>query len=208
MTTEELKRRVDELRPWHYCHIFPGGISTGDSSVPVQSEKLMLLVQAEVFSEPKYSQVLDLGSNSGLIAMWFADHKSSNVWCVENDLRFYAQLELAIEAKGYADQLFPLRDDVTQLVFKEGEEFDLILNLGLMHHIPQPKHAVVYETMFSVLRPGGLVVVQTKRDQAVLQHLRQAGFEQVHKVEGYVQGDRFAWTATKAIPPTKKTRSR
>lgn len=200
MDRKELQRRVDELSPWHYCHIFPYGISTGDSPVPVQSEKLKLLLSAGALPADRYRQVLDLGANSGLISMWFVDNKGSTVMAVENSAQWpnaYEQLELAVEVKGYTSKVLPVEADMTEPFLKEGAEFDLVLNLGVLHHIPQPKHSVVYDLMCSALKPGGLIVIQTKNDQKVLQRLRQAGFKKIKQVAGYAQGDRLAWTATR-----------
>jgi 2-polyprenyl-3-methyl-5-hydroxy-6-metoxy-1,4-benzoquinol methylase len=202
MDKKTLEAKVKELGPWHYCHILPHGVSTGDSAVPVQSEKLMLLVQAGVFSEDAYPEVMDLGANSGLISMWFADNKGSKIVAVENDDRFYRQLEFAVSNKGYTGKVYPVRADVASRGFYEGQTqthaaYDLILNLGLMHHVPAPKHERVYIMMFNTLKPGGVVVVQTKNDQMVAQRLKEAGFSNIKKVASYSQGDRSAWTATK-----------
>jgi precorrin-6B methylase 2 len=198
MNKEELQRKVAELGPWHYCHILPYGVSTGSSPVQVESEKLQLLVDAGVFPDPVYERVMDLGANSGLISMWFADHKGSTVTAVEAGTKFYPQLEFAVEVKGYAGRVFPVNADVTEPFLDEyNGEYDLVLNLGMMHHIAVPKHSVVYDMMLAALKPGGLVVVQTKTDQFVMQRLRSAGFRDIKQVTGYAQGDRLAWTAMK-----------
>lgn len=202
MTKDELQRAVDALRPWHYCHIFPYGISTGDSAVPVQSEKLTLLLQAGAFPEASYPKVLDIGSNSGLISMWFVDNKQSEVLAMENDERFYPQLELAIEAKGYTGKVTPLRYDVTKGNYGT-ELYDLVLFLGVMHHLHPITHNVVFESAYAALKPGGAMVVQTIGTLLVLKHLKAAGFK-ARKLEGYSQGDRLAWIGVKNAGSSSK----
>lgn len=198
MNKEEIQRKVDELGPWHYCHILPHGVSTGSSPVQVESEKLQLLVAAGAFPKSVYKRVLDLGANSGLISMWFVDHKGSTVTAVEAGTKFYPQLEFAVHIKGYAGKVIPVNADVTEPFIDEyNGKYDLVLNLGMMHHIAAPKHSAVYVMMLEALKPGGLAVVQTKTDQFVIQRLRSAGFRNIKQVDGYAQGDRLAWAATK-----------
>lgn len=196
-TKDELQKLVDELRPWHYCHIFPYGISTGSVNIPVESEKLQLLLDAAAFPKVTYPAVLDLGANSGLISMWFVGHKSSHVLAVENDERFYKQLELAIRAKDYEGKIVPLFADATTEDFGV-KQFDLVLNLGLMHHIDSELHSDVYDSCYEALKPGGDIVVQTIHNQNVPKRLKEAGFRVV-KVEGYAQGDRLAWVGTRPL---------
>jgi len=199
---DELQRKVDELQPWHYCHILPYGISTGCSNVPVQSEKLLLLDKCGVFPDPTYPEVLDLGANSGLIGMWFVDNKQSHVIAMENDDRFYPQLELAVGAKGYSSKIVPLRYDVTKGNYGENL-YDLVLFLGVMHYLHSQAQSVVFEASYASLKVGGTMVVQTTKDMFVLQRLKAAGFKNCKRIKDYEQGDRLAWSGDKHAAKAK-----
>jgi SAM-dependent methyltransferase len=191
---------VDELKPWHYCHQFPDGVVTGDST-PDWNEKLELLTSLGAYPKDEYPQVLDLGSNSGLFAMWFADNKGSHVVAVENSGQFplaYKQLCLAVHAKGYVNQITPWMHDIREGDFGR-RQFDLVNFLGTLHHIGAGFHTGVFANCFEALKPGGEIVVQTREDMMVPAKLRAAGFRTVAQLPNYRQQERLAWTAIK--PP-------
>lgn len=193
----ELKRRVEELAPWHYCHAFPFGITTGtcEREEPIHPKLAQLLAHG-AFQKPGYRHVLDLGANSGIIAMWFCDHKSSQVAAIENGERFYPQLELAIAAKGYTGQIEPIERDIRDGDFGK-ECFDLVLFLGTLHHIGPEYHRPIMKSCFESLVPGGEIVVQTKTGLPVRNLLRAVGFENVKKLYSNAEENRSAWQANK-----------
>ncbi len=190
MTREELLKRVKEVGTWHYCHEFPFGIMTGTCVKEAVSPKLMRLLAAGAFSKPVYSNVLDLGANSGLISMWFCDNRRSQVVAVEAGEKYYAQLELAVEAKGYMGWIEPVFVDAHK--FEMGK-YDLILHLGLLHHMAKYKHRPVFRACREALLPGGEIVVQTKSDLPVPKLLR--GFDDIREL--YTYRGKTAWMATR-----------
>jgi len=195
----ELKKRVEELAPWHYCHAFPFGIMTGtcEQEEPMHP-KLAQLLANRAFQKPEYRRVLDLGANSGIIAMWFCDHKSSQITAIENGERFYPQLELAIAAKGYSSQIIPEQRDIREGDFGK-ECFDLVLFLGTLHHIGPEYHRPIIEACFEALVPGGEIVVQTKTGLPVRNLLRAIGFKNVKKLYSNAEENRSAWQGEKPL---------
>lgn len=193
MTKEEIQQSVDALAPWHYNHIFPFGISTGDSPVESIHPKLAELLRVGAFTRKVYPYVLDLGANSGLISMWFADNKQSKVVAVEGNPRYYQQLELAVMLKGYDDKVIPDCKDLHNLDFAEGIKYDLVLLLGTLHHIKPELHLPVLKACFQACAPAGEIIVQTVNTLPVDKLLIEAGFIAVHKLEGTAWHDRAAW---------------
>lgn len=197
-TKEELARKIQDLAPWHYCHAFPHGLTTGAYTVEMLPEKVNRLVAAGAFQKANYPEMLDLGANSGIIAMWFVDNKGSHVVAVERGERYYPQLELAIEAKGYAGKIEPINENICQMDFGI-EQFDLILFLGTLHHVgPRQYHRPIFERCHQALRPKGDMVVQTKTEMPVMHLLRAAGFSECKKLYRNDEAGRSAWMGSKA----------
>ncbi len=191
MTKDEIAYRVEELKPWHYCHEFPFGIMTGTCRREVVNPKLTRLLAAGAFAKPVYLRVLDIGANSGLIGMWFCDNKRSQVVAIEAGKRYYPQLEFAVEAKGYIGWIKPVFADVYECDL--GQDYDLILHLGVLHHMAEYKHQPVFDACFQALKSGGEIVVQTKSDLPVPKLLR--GFDDIREL--YTYRGKTAWMATR-----------
>lgn len=197
-TKETLQRKVDELGPWHYCHKFPFGVVTGTSPPDGIGDKMSRLLQHNAFPRVSYQHVLDLGANSGIIDMWFADHKHSTVTAVEYGPKYYPQLELAVEVKGYSGKVIPLYKDIYTCDFSVNK-YDLILFLGTMHHIKPEKHRDVLVACLDALLPGGEIIVQTKTELPVLELLKDIGYAHYQKLYDFTEGGRSAWKATKDV---------
>ena len=127
--------------------------------------------------------------------MWFCDHKESHVVAVERGDRYYPQLELAVLVKGHSKRITPILANICDLGFGEGL-FDLVLFLGTLHHVGHQKfHRPIFEACYQALRPGGEMVVQTKTEMPVLNHLLQSKFTGCREL--YTHGERTAWKGMK-----------
>lgn len=194
MTPYEIRAEIDRLAPWHYNHVLEG-ISTGDSLIEETHPKLVQLLHAGAFRRKVYQTVLDLGANSGLIAMWFVDNKQAQVMAIEGNPRYFQQLRLAINIKGYGGKIIPVEMDVTRAEFGK-DLYDLVLNLGLLHHLQEDYHLPVLKACHRALNPGGEIVVQTVDTLPVVELLSEAGFIGVEKLVTNWH-DRAAWLAMK-----------
>jgi 2-polyprenyl-3-methyl-5-hydroxy-6-metoxy-1,4-benzoquinol methylase len=196
MNRDELQAKVDELGPWHYCHQLQHGVVTGTSNPDTLPEKMDFFFRVNAFDRPVYPRVLDLGANSGIISMWFADNKHSTVDAIELGPKYYPQLELAVEQKGYAGKVVPKYEDIRLCEFGKSE-YDLVLFLGTMHHIGEEFRVKILQACMEALLPSGQIVVQTKTELPVLEMLDQVGFlfaEKLFDMPGY---ERSAWKAQK-----------
>lgn len=195
MTKDEIKRKIDELGPWHYNHIIQG-VSTGSSGKEEIHAKLVQLLQAGAFSRIMYPKVLDLGSNSGIISMWFVDHKLSIVDAIEHGTKYYPQLEFAIEHKGYTNKINPFNRDITVGGYGHNK-YDLILHLGVLHHLgkDEAKQHTIKESLIALV-PGGEIVIQTRSDLPVEMWMKEIGFLDVKRLDTNWH-DRAAWSGIK-----------
>lgn len=179
---EELQKKVDLIGPWHYCHVFPYGITTGSCRVEeAVHPKLAQLLKAGAFTKPAYARILDLGANSGIISMWFVDNKSSYVDAVEHGPKYYKQLELAVEVKNYSEKITPMDKDIYECDFEKWA-YDLILFLGTMHHLTAETRQGVLWACKQALVPGGEIIVQTVSTLPVAELLGNAGFLDVRQL--------------------------
>lgn len=195
---QELRDKVEELKPWHYCHEFPYGIMTGTCIKETVHPKLVRLIAAGAFPRASYPEVLDLGANSGINSMWFCDHKQSHVTAIDYGPKYYPQLELAIQAKGYVSQITPVYADIREADFGE-ELYDLILFLGTMHHVKRESHRPIFEACYRALRPGGRLVAQTKIGSPVLNLMKAAKFGKLKKLYTNARAERAAWCGDKDV---------
>lgn len=194
ISKEELQKKVKEISPWHYCHLFPYGILTGTSAPDLMQEKLKVIIAEGGLGRPVYPKVLDLGSNSGLISMWMVDNKGSQVDAIEFGPKYYPQLELAVEVKNYRDRINPIYADIHIWPFPN-QKYDIVLFLGTLHHLRPEKRLRIFKGMYKCLLPGGEIIVQTKPDLPVKTLLEKVGFLSVRQFAW--MGDRCAWEAKK-----------
>lgn len=190
----DIKSEIERLAPWHYSLIIEG-FSTGDSQVEITHPKLIHLRHAGAFQRKSYPHVLDLGSNAGAIAFWFVDNTSSQVDAIEYHPRYFDQLKFAVEHKGYSDKVNPISKDVCEGDFGSNH-YDLVLCLGLLHHLPKPCQLKLLKESRKALVPGGEIVVQTDHLIDVNQLLIIAGFTNIRKLETN-WNDRIAFEAIK-----------
>lgn len=190
----DVQQRIAELSPWHYNLVIEG-FSTGDSPVEFTHPKLVHLRHAGAFQRKIYPFVLDLGANSGAFSFWFADNTFSKVDAVEGHPRYFEQLEFATEYKGYHEKVIPIFKDVCQGGFGSNH-YDLVLCLGLLHHLPEPCQQNLLKECRRALIPGGEIVVQTDSKIDVNQLLIIAGFTNIRKLPTNWD-DRVAYEAQK-----------
>lgn len=189
-----IQERIAELAPWHYNHLIEG-FSTGESPVEQTHPKLVHLRHAGAFQRTVYPFVLDLGANSGLLSMWFVDNTYAQVDAIEFHPRYYEQLKFAVEYKGYTNRITPIFKDVCQGGFGVNH-YDLVLCLGLLHHLPEPCQQSLLKECRKAMIAGGEIVVQTDSKIDVNQLLIIAGFTNIRKLPTNWE-DRIAFEAQK-----------
>lgn len=196
-TKDTLRKLVDEIGPWHYSHQFPFGIQTGKSPPDRLQEQMVEMLANDTFPRSVYPFVLDLGANSGYISMWFVDEKDSVVTALEGGPKYFPQLELAVEVKGYSQSIVPIRANLYDLPAVSEAYYDLVLFLGVLHHLKEEARPAILSWCRRALIPGGEIVVQTKTDLPVIRLLKEAGFENPVKSFDLKNHPKSVWRANR-----------
>lgn len=196
MNKDELQAIVNFLGPWHYCFQFPHGVVTGDSPPNLLPEKMEFMLARGLFMRPIYPMVLDLGSNAGYISMWFANKKQSVVHAYEAGPKYYPQLELAIDVLDYNGIIIPHNENIVTAKFDKNK-YDLVLLLGVLHHIEEPERQQIINKARDALLPGGEIVVQTKTELPVYDMLVESKLTNLRIVGEMAGYNRTTWYAMK-----------
>ena len=194
LTKIEVQQRIDELRPWHFCFRLQHGLITGTSK-PDYYEKIDIMTQAGAFSRPVYRKVLDLGANSGIVSVWFAQNRASKVLAVEAADVFYEQLEFAVSQKELGNKINTIRADITE--FEPTTLYDCVLLLGVLHHIPLDKRQSLIDMCYYSLGHLGEFYLQTKGAIGAEEYLKKAGFSVIERICEWPGQNRIAWRCTK-----------
>jgi SAM-dependent methyltransferase len=191
---DDIKAEIERLAPWHFS-ILIKGYSTGDSPVEITHPKLVELRHAGAFQRRHYSKVLDLGSNAGQFAFWFVDNTNSEVDAIEFHPRYFEQLKFATEHKGYSNKVKPIFKDVCEGSFGSNH-YDLVLCLGLLHHLPEACQLKILRESRKAMIAGGEIVVQAHSELDLNQLLILAGFTNIRRLSTN-WNDRHAFEAQK-----------
>ena len=198
MTKEQEARYVDSVGPWHFCWRTPLGNLTGDSAPNLFPYKMDNMIAGGAFARAQYPEVLDLGSNSGYIAKWLVSEKHSHVVAIEAGEKFWLQLKFIIEVFGLESRIEARNDRIEACTFTVGGPYDLIIFLGTLHHVGRLHHEKIFAACYDCLKVGGEFIVQTKREEDVLEKLTAAGFIDVRQVYWSDEQDRGCWQGGKA----------
>lgn len=85
--------------------------------------------------------VLDIGCNGGFYAMEMARRGARRVLAIDHDQTYLEQARFARDHLGYQDRIELRQVDVYE-VGKLGEQFDLVLFLGVLYHLRHPLYAL------------------------------------------------------------------
>jgi SAM-dependent methyltransferase len=138
---------------WHYAYAFEGGLSfstahvnpgpeTDDPVRPLQRFRhFMPYVLAAAGGSLRGKRVLDMACNSGF---WSVQCALLGAEVVGFDARpeLVAQANLLKEATGAASAEFRQLDFSEATPHALGGTFDIVLNLGLLYHLPEPLSAM------------------------------------------------------------------
>lgn len=104
------------------------------------------------------NEVLDVGTGTSLIPLELCRRTAAwSVTAIDLAGEMLALAARNVAAAGLADRIRLERVDAKGLPFEEGR-FPAVMSNSIVHHIPEPLHAV--REMLRVLRPGGLLFVR------------------------------------------------
>jgi SAM-dependent methyltransferase len=167
MEAQELEQRIAAFPRWHYPFTFDNGVAT---PIPHRAmvnrqeqrrryffERLLALAGGSL----RGRRVLDMGCNAGFFSLLAIEAGADYVLGVDGQQAYVEQAQLVFEAKG----IDPARYRFEQgnvLEHELGENFDLVLCLGVMDRIAKPVE------LFERISGAGaeLVVIDTEVSRA------------------------------------------
>jgi tRNA (mo5U34)-methyltransferase len=162
MEAHELEERIAGFPRWHYRFEFDGAITTPiDDNVDVnrheQRKRYFFDALLKVAGGSlKGLRVLDLGCNAGFWSLQAIEAGADFVCGVDGREMHVEQARLVFEAKGIDRSRY--RFEVANIFAHDfGEQFDVVLCLGLMYHISKPVE--LFEIMDRVA--AEMVVIDT-----------------------------------------------
>lgn len=186
----DLAQRIAELGPWFH-NLRLGGIETAPDHFLGDYPSFKWQGFRHALPEDLAGRsVLDIGCNAGFYALEMARRGASRVLAVDADPRYLAQARLAAEVTGAAAIEF--RQMSVYEMGDLGEQFDLILFMGVFYHLRHPLLALDLIRRHA-LAPGGQMLFQTmlRGTQEVAEVPPDAGFDD-HGMFGHA-GAPLAW---------------
>ena len=122
------------------------------------------------FSPP--AKILDLGFGSGFFSIYYVQ-RGFEVTAVNIDKKQIKRLEYIKELFSFDTLTIVNADITTSFDFKD---FDLILLLGVIHHLDQNTHLKLLQNCYNALRKNGAIVIETKGHIPSQRLLKDAGF--------------------------------
>lgn len=155
MTTEQIRRRVEELGQWFH-NLDLGGVKTAPNHFlgDYPSTKWRRF-SAAIPADLRGKSVLDVGCNAGFYSIQMKQRGAERVVAIDTDEKYLAQARFAAEVSGAEIEFRNLS------VYRVGElreRFDLVLFMGVLYHLRHPLLALELLHEHVV---GDLLVVQS-----------------------------------------------
>lgn len=167
MDVQELQQRIAAFPRWHYRFEFDGGVTTpifDERFIPRHEQRRRYFFDALLGvtgGSLRGHRVLDLGCNAGFWSLAAIDAGADFVLGVDGRQMHVDQAKLVFEAKGIEESRYRFEEgNIFEHDF--GEQFDVVLCLGLMYHIAKP--VALFELFARV--GAELVVIDTNVSRA------------------------------------------
>jgi tRNA (mo5U34)-methyltransferase len=135
MTTEQIRRRVEELGQWFH-NLDLGGVKTapdhflGDYPA-IKWDRFSAAIPDDLHGK----SVLDVGCNAGFYSIQMKQRGADRVVGIDTDEKYLAQARFAAEVSGTEIEFRKLS------VYRVGElqeQFDVVLFMGVLYHLRHP----------------------------------------------------------------------
>jgi len=197
---DEIERRVRSLGDWFH-HMDLGGVPTAPRHALGDYPRVKWKRFAHAIPDDLTGRtVLDVGCNAGFYSIEMKRRGADRVLGIDSDARYLAQARLAAEVSGVAIELRLLSVyDVALL----GEQFDLVLFLGVFYHLRHPllaldllhEHVVRDLFVFQSMQRGSEEVAIPPADIPFEERglFDRPEFPRLHFIEGSMAGDGTNW---------------
>jgi tRNA (mo5U34)-methyltransferase len=202
LSREEIRRRVDALGPWFH-NLDLKGVSTAPSHFLGDYPQVKWRRFAGVIPDNLQGKtVLDIGCNAGFYAMEMKRRGAERVLGLDTDDEYLAQARFAAEVTGLKIEFRKMSAyDVGQL----GEQFDLVIFMGVFYHLRHPLLALdlVHEhvardlLLFQSMLRGSSQVGTVERDYDfwTTSQFDNPGYPKMHFIEHKYADDPTNWWA-------------
>ncbi len=200
MDRHELEDRIQRLGPWFHNLELAGIETAPDHFLGDYPAAHWRTFERALPDRLDGCTVLDVGCNAGYFSMALKRRGAARVVGIDADARYLEQARLAADVNGLAIELRQLSVyDVAQL----GEQFDIVLFLGVLYHLRHPllaldllhehvvKHTLVCQTMLR----GSSAVESIDGDYPFTETslFDRPSFPRLHFVEHRYAGDDTNW---------------
>lgn len=202
MDTAELRREIDELRPWYHNLELAPGVWT-NPAMGDYPRRRWDIIAPHVPADLTGKTVLDLSCNSGFFSVQMKQRGASRVVGVDRVRKHVDQARLVTRTTGVEVEL--VHDDVHSFLWNNTESFDYVLFLGLFYHLRAPlfildraallvREKLYFQTVIRGDEPGAPAMeVPGDIDINEVETFRQPNFPRAFFVEKLANGDWSNW---------------
>jgi tRNA (mo5U34)-methyltransferase len=213
-TQDEIRARVGELGQWFH-NLDLGGIRTAPehflADYPrVKWERFCAALPGDLTGRT----VLDIGCNAGFYSIEMKRRGAERVVGIDFDERYLAQARFAAEVTG---QEIEFRSLSVYDVARLGEQFDVVLFLGVLYHLRHPllaldlihEHVAKDLLVFQSMQRGAREVEAVAGDYDFFErdHFDRAGYPKLHFIEHRYARDPTNWWVPNAAAAEAMLRS-
>jgi tRNA (mo5U34)-methyltransferase len=158
LSQDEIQRRVLELGDWFH-NLNLRGVQTAPNHFLGDYPNVKFRGFAHALPPDLTGKtVLDIGCNAGFYSIEMKKRSAARVVGLDSDDRYLAQARFAAEVHGYTDIEF--RNMSVYDVGSLGEQFDLVIFMGVLYHLRHPLLALdlIHD---NALRPNGTLLFQS-----------------------------------------------
>lgn len=139
MKNEEVVQKIQSFPRWHYLFHLKGGITTpifDEQYINRHNQRKKHFFDVLDF---RGKRVLDLGCNAGWWSLGAVEKGGEFVLGIDGRPMHIDQANLVFEVNGIEKDKYEfVQGDVLEVDYREYGTFDVVLCLGLMHHISRP----------------------------------------------------------------------
>jgi len=197
---QELQQQIDALGPWFH-NLRLGGIQTAPEHFLGDYPEIKFAGFRSVIPEDMHGMtVLDIGCNAGFYSIEMKRRGAERVVGIDSDARYLRQARFAAEVSR-ADIEF--RQLGVWDVAKLGEQFDLVIFMGVLYHLRHPllaldlihEHVARDLMLFQSMQRGSREVVEPALDYDfnAPAPFNEPGYPKMHFIEHRYSHDETNW---------------
>lgn len=208
---DPLRAEVAALSPWFHNIHLPGGIETApDHFLGDFPATKFADFGACLPADLTGKTVLDIGCNAGFYSVEMRRRGAARVVGVDSDERYLAQARVATRALGFAGEV-EFRNLSVYDVAALGEQFDLVIFMGVLYHLRHPllaldlirEHVAGDLLLFQTMQQGSTDVAEVPEDHPFYlpgtwtppSYFDDAAYPKMHFIERRFAGDWTNWWA-------------